>query len=149
MTTEERRAYLRELGGRGGRATLARHGTEHMARIGKVGFQVTKERYGGEFLAKLLGESYERKFGRRINLTTARNLLAERERAATRRAYPEPTACQSCGGPGQERHHLAGLGAGHGEGLVVWLCAGCHATIHRELRARGMSAREAHERQAS
>lgn len=146
MTPDERTQHMRELGRRGGRATVARHGTNHMAQIGRKGFQVTKERHGGELLARILGESYLAKFGRPINLTTARNLAAERERAATRRDWPDPGQCARCHGPGQERHHVAGLGGGHGAGLILWLCKSCHVRTHRELRAERTSAREAHER---
>lgn len=139
MTAEERSQRMRELGSMGGRATVARHGAGHMARIGKRGFAVTKARYGGELLAKLLAASYEAKYGRPIDLTTARNRAAERERAATRRAYQDPGACQSCGGAGQERHHVRGIGAGHGDGLILWLCRACHRDIHRELRRRRLA----------
>ena len=146
--TEERCQYMRVGGRGGGRATVPRHGTAHMARIGKLGFAATKERHGGELLALLLGASYLAKYGRPIDLTTARNLVAERERAATRRDWPNPGKCACCHGPGQERHHLAGLGGGHGEGVILWLCRLCHARTHRELREERTSAREEHQRRA-
>lgn len=133
--SEARREQLREAGRRGGQATAARHGAEHMARIGKLGFAATMERYGGAVLAALLGESYQAKYGRPLNLTTGRNLLAERERAATRRAYPELGRCERCGARATQRHHPDGWREGHGR--IEALCVNCHLEAHRAiLRAK-------------
>lgn len=44
-TADERREYFRELGRRGGQATVAKHGPEHMREIGRRGFEVTTKRH--------------------------------------------------------------------------------------------------------
>lgn len=41
----DRREHCRRIASRGGRATVARHGREHMQKIGRKGFEVTTERY--------------------------------------------------------------------------------------------------------
>ena len=130
--SEARREQLREAGRAGGRATLARHGRDHFSAIGKLGFAATMETHGGEVLAYLLGASYQAKYGRPINLTTGRNLAAERERAATRRAYPDPQPCALCPEMGEERHHPDGWQAGHAR--ITWLCRPCHDEVHEQLR---------------
>jgi hypothetical protein len=37
--SEERRAHLRAIASKGGRATVARYGKEHMSKLGKKGFR--------------------------------------------------------------------------------------------------------------
>lgn len=46
MTKDERIAHLRAIASRGGKATVAKHGREHMSRIGKLGFIATLETRG-------------------------------------------------------------------------------------------------------
>lgn len=42
---EEKRNYYRQLGSKGGRATVERHGRAHMQTIGKKGFEQTGKKY--------------------------------------------------------------------------------------------------------
>ncbi len=44
-TTFDRAAHCRRIAGSGGRATVQRHGRQHMSEIGRRGFQSTTERY--------------------------------------------------------------------------------------------------------
>lgn len=37
--------YYRQLGSKGGRATVEKHGRGHMSKIGKQGFQATTDKY--------------------------------------------------------------------------------------------------------
>ena len=41
----DKQTRMRELGRRGGLATVARHGRAHMATIGRLGFQATMDRH--------------------------------------------------------------------------------------------------------
>jgi general stress protein YciG len=48
------RKTAKAMGRQGGRATVARHGREHMAEIGRRGFKATcQKHYGGDRLAML------------------------------------------------------------------------------------------------
>ena len=44
---EKTRQYYQEIGRRGGKATVERHGAEHMAELGKKGFAATTTRHFG------------------------------------------------------------------------------------------------------
>jgi len=83
---EERRAYFAALGRTGGAATLERYGASHYAALGKQGFATTLGRYGGDFVWRLLRDSYLRKYPDR----TAPPLdgRGARERSAARRGAP-------------------------------------------------------------
>jgi hypothetical protein len=59
---EARHAYFVTLGRAGGSATCAKYGAGHYATLGKLGFAVTLGRYGGDFVWRLLRESYLRKY---------------------------------------------------------------------------------------
>ena len=134
---DDRRAYYRALGSRGGRATVAKHGPDHMARIGRAGFAAAIESIGGVRLAAILGASYRAKFGRDFDIARAHNRAAARERAATRAAYPTLGRCESpgCLNAATDRHHAAGIAAGHDRRVIGFLCGPCHRAHHADLRA--------------
>jgi hypothetical protein len=54
----EKVAFLRSIGSKGGRATVERHGVDHMRAIGKAGFEAALIRSGysdaGHFVAHLI-----------------------------------------------------------------------------------------------
>lgn len=77
----------RELGTKGGRANVAKHGRSHMSNIGRKGFESTTKRYfqGSEHLHKqwladegryqyftVIGAAYGRKFDRERPLHPAK-----------------------------------------------------------------------------
>ncbi len=137
---EERRAYFAALGRSGGTATYEKRGASHFAAIGRIGFAVTLGRYGGDFVWRLLRDSYLRKFPDRpgpLRRTTEEAHVKDRLRAQARRHYPEPQACVDCGEPGVERDHVHGVLASNESGNVAWRCARCHTLKTRaERRAR-------------
>ncbi len=133
----DRRAYFAALGRAGGTATHTKLGTDHMVTLGKKGFEATLKRYGGDFVWRLLWRSYLQKFPDRtgpLRRTTEETRAKDRLRAQARRLYPDPQACAICGGPGQERHHIAGVLAGNDADNVQWLCSACHAVLSRAGR---------------
>jgi len=137
---EERRAYFAELGRAGGAATLATYGASHFAALGKVGFAVTLGRYGGDFVWRLLRDSYLRKYpdrtGPRHRATDAAR-QKDRLRAEARRLYTDPQPCADCGDPGMQRDHVHGVLAGNDPANVAWHCDRCHANKTRvERRVR-------------
>ncbi len=137
---EERRAYFAALGRSGGIATFKKLGASHFAAIGQAGFAVTLGRYGGDFVWRLLRDSYLRKFPERtgpLRRTTEEARVKDRLRARARRLYPDPHPCVDCGEPGVQRDHIRGVLAGNEPGNVAWRCACCHTLKTRaERRAR-------------
>lgn len=137
---EERRAYFAALGRSGGIATYKKRGASHFAAIGQAGFAVTLGRYGGDFVWRLLRDSYLRKFPDRtgpLRRTTEEAHVKDRLRAQARRHYPKPQACVDCGEPGVERDHIRSVLAGNEPGNVAWRCVRCHGEKTRiERRAR-------------
>jgi hypothetical protein len=51
MTPEERSAYFKALGAKGGNATVAKYGTAHMQEIGVQGFNALADRVGSSYTA--------------------------------------------------------------------------------------------------
>ena len=100
-----------------------------MAALGRIGFTVTLGRYGGDFVWRLLRESYLRKFPDRTGprrRTTAQAREKDRLRAQARRLYPESHPCVVCGATGTQRDHVRGVLAGNGPENVGWRCDRCH-----------------------
>lgn len=125
----ERHAYFVALGQAGGRATLRKLGRSQFVAIGKIGFSVTLGRYGGDFVWRLLRDSYLQKFpdrDRPRHRITAKAREKNRLRAEARRLYPEPQPCAVCHHPGTQRDHIRGVLAGNGPDNVQWLCDHCH-----------------------
>lgn len=140
-----RHAYFVALGRAGGAATLAKHGTAHYAAMGKLGFQVTLGRYGGDFVWRLLRDSYLRKFPDRAGprrRATDEARVKDRLRAEARRLYPEPQPCVACGQPGTERDHIHGVLAGNSPENIAWRCGDCHKKKTRAERQARWGQRE-------
>lgn len=137
---EERRVYFTALGRAGGRATVAKIGRSGMAELGKMGFATTLGRYGGDFVWRLLRDSYLCKYPDRTGQrrrTTAEAHEKDRLRAECRRLYPHPQPCVECGEPGTQRDHVHGVLVGNDLGNVAWRCDRCHAAkTHAERDAR-------------
>ena len=144
----DRRAYFAALGRAGGTATYAKLGADHMAELGKKGFVTTLERYGGDFVWRLLWRSYLRKFPERtgpLRRTTPEAREKGRLRAAARRLYPDPQPCVDCGAPGTQRDHVHGVLAGNGPANVAWRCDRCHGHKtrgERQARWNGAATRD-------
>lgn len=137
MEPEARHTYFVALGRAGGHATFEKHGVGHYAALGKQGFAVMLGRYGGDFVWRLLRESYLRKYPDRAEprrRTTAQASEKDRLRAEARRLYPDPQPCVACGDPGTQRDHVHGVLAGNGPANVGWRCDRCHATKTRAER---------------
>lgn len=135
MTPQERAALCRRIASSGGRSTLARHGTEHMAAIGRKGFAVAVELGWGPVLAEKLSPGYAAKFGKPITLSPA-SLEKARIRAEARAIYAGMTCdVPGCAAPGQV-HHIHGLtGDEPNDGLNISIrCEAHHRAIHRERR---------------
>jgi len=137
---EERHAYFAALGRTGGAALLKKYGAGRMSELGRRGFAVTLGRYGGDFVWRLLRDSYLRKFPDRtgpLRRTTDAARQKDRLRAEARRLYSDPQPCVDCGEPGVERDHVHGVLAGNEPDNVAWRCARCHnRKTHTERRAR-------------
>ena len=133
-TAEARRERMRALGQRGGRATVANHPDGYMSEIARRGFRAAIAAGWGPELARKLGDSYEAKFGRPLDLAAARNAKAAAERRRTRAAHPAPLGTCSCGKPATHRHHIRGLEAGHDDRNIAYKCAACHAALHALMR---------------
>ncbi len=134
---EERRAYFAALGRTGGAATLERYGASHFAALGKQGFATTLGRYGGDFVWRLLRDSYLRKYPDRTEprcRSTDEAREKDRLRAEARRLYPDPHPCADCGEPGTQRDHVRGVRAGNAPDNVAWRCDRCHAAKTRAER---------------
>ena len=135
MTPEERTAHMRALGSRGGKSTVARHGTEHMQAIGKRGFAVAVELGWGQQLAGKLGPTYQAKFGKPIVLSPQ-----SQEKARIRTQAREIYAGQVCDVPGCESigqvHHIHGLGGSdpNEPANIAIRCAHHHRATHRDQR---------------
>lgn len=146
ISPEERAAHCRRIASSGGRKTVEKHGAAWMSTIGKAGFRAALESIGGVELYKIIGGSYEAKFGRALDMRSCRNAAAERQRADCRKAHPELGTCEwvycdeagelagCCGAPAEHRHHIEGLPAGHGRDNVKFYCAEHHRALHRMLR---------------
>lgn len=126
---EERHAYFVALGQAGGAATLRKFGRRHFVELGRRGFVVTIGRYGGDFVWRLLRDSYLRKYpdrDRPLRRTTDEAREKDRLRAEARRLYPEPKPCVVCDEPATQRDHVHGVLAGNGPDNVQWRCDRCH-----------------------
>jgi hypothetical protein len=126
---EARRAYFAALGRAGGTATYRVHGVAHMAALGRAGFATTLGRYGGDFVWRLLHDSYLHKFPDRTGprrRTTDEAREKDRLRAEARRLHPDPQPCADCGESGTERDHIHGVLAGNAPDNLAWRCDGCH-----------------------
>ena len=134
---EARHAYFVALGRTGGVATLTKYGPDHFSAIGKTGFAVTLGRHGGDFVWRLLRDSYLRKYPDRTGprrRTTEEAREKDRLRAECRRLYPDTEPCIVCGAPGAQRDHVQGVLAGNGPENVAWRCDECHAEKTRAER---------------
>ena len=96
----------RERGRLGGKATLARHGQDHMSKIGAVGFAHAMENGWGAYLLDKLAPGYRAKFGREPVL--GRNTAGDRARAQARKDKPALGLCAwpGCTRPATDRHHV-------------------------------------------
>lgn len=141
MTSDERAAHCRAIAASGGRATLEKHGVEHMVAIGKRGFAAAVALGWGPELAKKLAPAYEAKFGREIQLGSGVKAKAELRRQA--RAIYGGNLCDvpGCGLPG-EVHHIGGVDAGNEETNIHILCRAHHIAHHRALRRARRELRE-------
>lgn len=145
---EQRAAHCRAIAGRGGQATYQAHGCEHMARIGKWGFQVALELGWGAWLWQTrFSLTYEARFGppRPQPEQTERAREAGRVRAAARRRY---TALGACSWPGcteqaQHRHHLKGVRVHDANEHVVAYCLAHHTEAERAKRRQRRESRQA------
>lgn len=135
MSTFDRAAHCRRIAAVGGRRTVERHGTAHMAAIGKRGFAVAVALGWGPQLAAKLAPSYRAKYGRDPVLGPV-CLKKARLRAEARRIYGG-MGCDvpGCGLSGQV-HHLHGLGIADPNAIdaISILCDGHHRARHKELR---------------
>jgi len=134
---EERRAYFAALGRYGGTAVYKKYGRERMVALGKQGFATTLGRYGGDFVWRLLRDSYLRKYPDRTGpcrRSTNETREKDRLRASARRLYPDPRPCANCGEPGTQRDHIHGVRAGNAPDNVAWRCDRCHAAKTRAER---------------
>jgi len=97
-----------ECGRLGGQVTLARYGTDHYSRIGRVGFRAAVDAGYGEYLLTKLAPTYRAKFGR--DPVLGRNKAGDTARAAARQATPTLGRCAwpGCTAQATERHHVDG-----------------------------------------
>jgi len=132
MTTEERAAHCRRIGVLGGRALVAARGKEHMARIGRVGFQAAIDLGYGKYPATVvLRTSYYEKYGREPHIKRNK----EGDKARARRATPELGPCawpDGCPHQAEERHHIDGWKASD---ETIGLCSDHHDALERAYRA--------------
>lgn len=134
MTPEERLAHCRRIAAAGGRRTVEKHGSAHMAAIGKLGFAKAIELGWGLQLAAKLAAGYAAKFGTPLKLGPEPRRKAA-IRAAARQMYCGMT-CEAlgCYEPGQVHHlEIEGDDPNNG-GYIKILCGRHHRQRHREIR---------------
>jgi len=124
-----------ERGRLGGQATLARYGTAHYSRIGRVGFAHAIEAGWGEYLLEKLAPSYRAKFGR--DPVLGRNAAGDQARAQARKATPTLGVCawQGCTAPATERHHMHHIDGWKVSADTCGLCNEHHTALERSYRA--------------
>lgn len=129
--------YYRKIGSLGGKRTVELHGREHMSEIGKAGFRATLRSVGGQVLAKILGESYQAKFGHPPDPEQWQEANPEKDkvRAQARRRYPT-LRCSVCGKPATARHHVRGVEAGNAPENIEGRCQDHHGREAHRARRR-------------
>ncbi len=121
-----------ERGRLGGQATLARYGTDHYSRIGRVGFRAAVDAGYGEYLLTKLAPTYRAKFGR--DPVVGRNKAGDKARADARQATPTLCRCAwpTCTAPATERHHVDGWKVSP---ATCGLCTPHHSALEKAYRA--------------
>jgi len=145
---EQRAAHCRAIAGRGGQATYQAHGREHMARIGKRGFQVALELGWGEWLWQTTFRlTYEGRVGhpRPQPARTEQARADQRVRDEARRRYTPLGRCSwpGCGEPAQHRHHITGVRVPDANDHVVTYCLAHHTEAERAKRLQRRQGRQA------
>lgn len=147
MSTFDRAAHCRKIARKGGLAVVAKHGTSYMRQIGARGFRVAVDLGWGEMLAAKLGDAYQAKFGRPLELGPAAKEKAQ-ARARARRLY-SGMLCQTpgCTEVGQVHHieQFAVQGDPNAGTNIEIHCTAHHVAIHRERRRAHMARRSVNE----